>query len=130
MASPTIETAELLAWVGEPYTSSPYYVIGSVTSFSKSATGRTAVSFDIQPGYVTFTVRGIIGTEARTFRDWVTHKHKKSHGRLANARKEAAPRTGARGSRAATQELHHARRVAATERRASVPAESRAARSG
>jgi len=28
---------------------------------------------DISPAYVTFTVRGIVGTEARTFRDWVTH---------------------------------------------------------
>ena len=43
-------------------------------------------------------MRGIIGTEARTFRDWVTHKYTKSHGRLANANQAAAPRTGARGS--------------------------------
>jgi hypothetical protein len=47
------------------------------------------------PAYVTFTVRGIIGTESRTFRDWVTHKYSISHGRLANAKKAAAPRTGA-----------------------------------
>src|SRR5260370_4253049 len=77
-----------------------------------------------------FAVRGIIGTEARTFRDWVTHKYTKSHGRLANANKAAAPRTGARGSGADAQKLHHARRVAAAERRASVPTESRAARGG
>src|SRR6516162_931377 len=60
----------------------------------------------------------------------VTHKYTKSHDRLANANKAAAPRTGARGSGADTQELHHARRVAAAERRASVPTESRAARGG
>src|SRR4029077_10750217 len=83
-----------------------------------------------QPSYVTFNVRGIIGTEARTFRDWVTHKYRKSHGRLANANKAAAPRTGARGSGADAQKLHHTRRVAAAERRAPVPIESRAARSG
>src|SRR6266404_9549293 len=77
---------------------------------------------------VTFTVRGIVGTEARTFRDWVTHKYTKPHGRLANARKAAAPRTSARASGASGQELHHARRVAAAERRACVPIESRAAR--
>src|SRR6266513_1404172 len=58
------------------------------------------------------------------------HKYTKSHGRLANANKAAAPRTGARGSGADAQKLHHARRVAAAERRASVPAESRAARGG
>src|SRR5580692_6447581 len=98
--------------------------IGRVTAFSKSATGKTDVSFDIQ------SARGIIGTEARTFRDWVTHKYAKSHGRLANANKAAAPRAGARGSGAHAQKLHHARRVAAAERRASVPAESRAARGG
>src|ERR1700730_4490457 len=80
--------------------------------------------------YVTFTVQGIIGTEARAFRDWVTHKYAKSHGRLANANKAAAPRTGARGSGADAQKLHHARRAAAAERRASVPTESRAARGG
>src|SRR5271169_1581551 len=66
----------------------------------------------------------------RTFRDWVTHKYTKSHGRLANANKPAAPRTGARGSGADAQKLHHARRVAAAERRACVPTESRAARGG
>src|SRR5437660_9103132 len=82
------------------------------------------------PRNVTFTLRGIIGTEERTFRDWVTHKYTKSHGRLANAKKAAAPRTGARGSGADAQKLHYARRVAAAERRASVPAESRAARGG
>src|SRR5277367_603337 len=70
------------------------------------------------------------GPEARTFRDSVTHKYTKSHGRLANANKAAAPRTGARGSGADAQKLHHARRVAATERRAFVPIESRAARGG
>src|ERR1700730_6859837 len=70
------------------------------------------------------------GTMPRAFRDWVTHKYTKSHGRLANARKAAAPRTGARGSGADAQKLHHARRVAATERRASVPTDSRAARGG
>jgi transcription elongation factor GreB len=48
-------------------------------------------------------VRGIIGTEARAFRGWVTHKCTKSHDRLANANKAAAPRTGARGSGADTQ---------------------------
>src|SRR6266850_3464536 len=74
--------------------------------------------------------RGIIGTEARTSRDWVTHKYTKSHGRLANANKAAAPRTGAGGSGADAQKLHHTRRVAAAERRASVPTESRAACSG
>src|SRR5206468_1974827 len=58
------------------------------------------------------------------------HKYTKSHDRLANANKAAAPRTGARGSGADTQELHHARRVAAAERRAFVPTESRAARGG
>src|SRR5215467_9917180 len=78
----------------------------------------------------TFTVRGIIGTEEGIFRGWVTHKYTKSHDRLANTNKAAAPRTGARGSGADTQKLHHARRVAAAERRASVPAESRAARGG
>src|SRR5580704_14692830 len=57
-------------------------------------------------------------------------KYTKSHGRLANARKAAAPRTGARGGGADAQKLHHALRVAATERRASVPAEPRAARGG
>src|SRR6266403_2582222 len=103
---------------------------GRVTAFSKSATGKTDVSFDIQPAYVTFTVRGIIGTEARTFRDWVTHKYTKSHGRLANTNKAAAPRTSARGSGADPQKLHHARRAAAAERRASVPTESRAACGG
>src|SRR5207244_10118525 len=82
------------------------------------------------PRNVTFTLRGIIGTEERTFRGWVTHKYTKSHDRLANANKAAAPRTGARGSGADTQELHHARRVAAAERRAFVPTESRAARGG
>src|SRR5207253_7910741 len=45
------------------------------------------------------------------------HKYTKSHGRLANANKAAAPRTGARGSGADAQKLHHARRVAAAERR-------------
>jgi hypothetical protein len=49
----------------------------------------------IQPSHVTFTVRRIIGTEARAFPDRVTHNHTKSYGRLANARKAAAPRTGA-----------------------------------
>src|SRR5437660_6021698 len=73
------------------------------------------------PRNVTFTLRGIIGTEERTFRDWVTHKYTKSHGRLANTNKAAAPRTGARGSGADPQKLHHAHRVAAAERRASVP---------
>src|ERR1700730_7193698 len=116
--------------LGEPHTSSPCYAIGRVTAFSKSATGKTDVSFNIKPAYVTFTVRGIIGTEERTFRGWVTHKYTKSHDRLANANKAAAPRTGARGSGADTQKLHHARRVAAAERRASVPTESRAARGG
>src|SRR4029077_16661238 len=82
------------------------------------------------PACPTFTVRGIIGTEERTFRGWVTPKYTKSHDRLANARKAAAPRTGARGSGPDTQKLHHARRVAATERRAFVPTESRAARGG
>src|SRR6201984_2500324 len=78
----------------------------------------------------TFTVRGIIGIKSRTFRDWVTHKYTKSHGGLANTNKAAAPRTGARGSGADPQKLHHAHRVAAAERRASVPIESRAARGG
>src|SRR5271154_6533335 len=59
-----------------------------------------------------------------------THKYTKSHERLANANKAAAPRTGARGTRADAQKLHHAPRVAATEKRASVPTESRAARGG
>src|SRR5690348_6380734 len=95
-----------------------------VTVFSKSATGKTHVSFNIWPVYVTFTVRGIIGTEELTFRGWVTDKRTISHGRLANANKAAAPRTGARGSGAGAQKLHHARRVAAAERRASVPTES------
>src|SRR5207302_8400123 len=80
------------------------------------------------PRNVTFTLRGIIGTEERTFRGWVTHKYTKSHDRLANANKAAAPRTGARGSRADTQELHHARRAAAAERRAFVATQQRAAR--
>src|SRR5215468_156126 len=75
-------------------------------------------------------VRGIIGTEERTFQGWVTHKYTKSDDRLANANKAAAPRTGARGSGADTQKLHHARRVAAAERRASVSTESGAARGG
>ncbi len=39
------------------------------------------------PSRVMFTVRGIIGTEARAFPEWVTHNYTKSHGRLANARK-------------------------------------------
>ncbi len=50
--------------------------------------------------------------------------------RLSYANKAAAPRTGARGSGAGAQKLHHARRVAAAERRAYVPADSRAARGG
>ena len=33
--------------LGEPHTSSPRYAIGRVTAFSKSATGKTDVSFDI-----------------------------------------------------------------------------------
>src|SRR3979490_31465 len=103
---------------------------GRVTAFSKSATGKTDVSFDIQPAYVTFTVRRIIGTETLTFRDWVTHKYTKSHGRLANANKATAQRTGTRRTGTAAQKLHHARRIAAAERRASLPAEPRAARSG
>src|SRR5215471_14172556 len=78
----------------------------------------------------TFTVRGIIRTEERTFRGWVTHKYTKSHDRLANANKAAAPRTGARGSGADAQKLHHTRRIAAAERRASVSTESRAAGDG
>src|SRR6266480_567020 len=78
----------------------------------------------------TFTVRGIIRSDARAFRDWVTHKYTKSHGRLANSRKAAAPRTSARASGASGQKLHYARRVAAAERRASVLTESRAARGG
>jgi hypothetical protein len=45
-----------------------------MTAFSKSATGKTDVSFDIQPAYVTFTVRRFIRAETLTFRDWVTHK--------------------------------------------------------
>jgi hypothetical protein len=45
--------------------------------------------------YVIFTVRGIIGIKARTFRDWVTHRYTKSHDRFANARKAATPRTSA-----------------------------------
>src|SRR5205823_6898095 len=71
-----------------------------------------------------------IGFKARTFRDWVTHKYTKSHDRLANARKAATPRTSAGASRADAQKLHHARRVATAERRASVPTESRAACGG
>jgi hypothetical protein len=55
---------------------------------------------------------------------------KKEFENAANANKAAAPRTGARGSGADPQKLHHARRVAASERRASVPIESRAARGG
>src|SRR5580704_8893583 len=78
--------------------------------------------------YVTFTVRGVIGIKARTFRDWVTLKYTKSHGRLASARKAAPPRTLAGASGADAQELHHARRIAAVERRACVPTEARAAR--
>src|SRR6267142_6985242 len=62
--------------------------------------------------------------------DWVIRKYTKSHGRLANARKAATPRTSAGASGADAQELHHARRIAAVERRASVPTEARAARSG
>src|ERR1700740_1538712 len=69
----------------------------------------------------TFTVRGIIGIKSRTFRDWVTHKYTKSYGRLGNARKATPPRTSAGASGAGAQELHHARRVAAVERRACVP---------
>src|SRR6202022_1846285 len=68
------------------------------------------------------------GSRRAPFGDGVTHKYTKSHGRLANTNKAAAPRTGARGSGAAPQKLHHARRVAAAERRASVPIESRGAR--
>ena len=33
--------------LGEPHTSSPRYAIGRVTTFSKTATGKTDVSFDI-----------------------------------------------------------------------------------
>src|SRR6267142_1225079 len=68
------------------------------------------------------------GRGTDTSRDWVTHKYTKFHGRLANAKKAAAPRTGVRGSGTDAQKLHHARWVAAAERRASVPTESRAAR--
>src|SRR5215467_7761350 len=57
-------------------------------------------------------------------------KSTRSNDRLANANKAAAPRTGARGSRADAQKLHHTRRIAAAERRASVSVESRAARGG
>src|ERR1700682_1096778 len=71
-----------------------------------------------------------IGTEARIFRDWVIREYTKSHGRLANARKATTPRTSAGASGADAQELHHARRVAAVERRACVPTEARAARGG
>ncbi len=65
-------------------------------------------------------MRRIIGTEARNFRDWVIRKYTKSHGRLANARKAATPRTSAGASGADAQELHHARRIAAVERRACI----------
>src|SRR5258708_39496714 len=58
----------------------------------------------------------------------VIRKYTKSHDRLANARKAATPRTSARASGADAQELHHARRVAALERRACVPTQARAAR--
>ena len=62
------------------------------------------------------------------FPDCGTHNYTKSHGRSPNARKAAAPRIGARGTVADAQKLHHARRVAAAERRAYVPTASRAAR--
>src|SRR5580765_6379422 len=62
--------------------------------------------------------------------NWVTRKYTKSNGRLANARKAAIPRTSAAPSGTDAQKLHHARRIAAAERRASVPIESRAARGG
>src|SRR6266576_6624641 len=78
----------------------------------------------------TFTVRGIIRSDARAFRDWVIRKYTKSHGRLANSRKAATPRTSAGARGADAQELHHARRIAAVERRACVPTEARAARGG
>src|ERR1700676_1760269 len=71
-----------------------------------------------------------IGTEARIFRDWAIREYTKSHGRLANAKKATTPRTSAGASGADAQELHHARRVAAVERRACVPTEARAARGG
>src|SRR5437660_11634822 len=57
-------------------------------------------------------------------------KYTKSHGRLANSRKAAAPRTSARASGASGQKLPYARRIAAAERRACLPTESRAARGG
>jgi len=53
-------------------------------------------------------VRRNIENEARNFRDWVIRKYTKSHGRLANARKAATPRTSAGASGADAQELHHA----------------------
>ena len=43
-------------------------------------------------------------------------QYTESHGRLANANKAAAPRTGARRSGADAQKLHHTRRIAAAER--------------
>src|SRR5260370_4565291 len=70
------------------------------------------------------------GPRRGTSEIWVIRKYTKSHGRLANARKAATPRTSAGASGADAQELHHARRIAEVERRASVPTEARAARGG
>ena len=41
--------------------------------FLRAPQGKTDVSFNVSPAYLTFMVRAIFGTEAWTFRERVTH---------------------------------------------------------
>jgi hypothetical protein len=43
--------------LGEPHFSSPYYAIGRMTAFAKSATGKTDVSSEMKLAYVAFTMQ-------------------------------------------------------------------------
>jgi len=70
----------------------------------------------------TFTVRGIIGIKARTFRDLGSpHKYTKIRWQIGKCEQSGRSEDRCARKRGPTlKKLHHARRVAASERRASV----------